>query len=269
MDNKICVIIPAKATSKRVPGKNIKNMAGKPMMAYIIETARQAKGVDRVIVSTESEDVAKVARQYGAEVPFLRPMALTEDQVTTREVLQHAVDALRQQENYKPDYVLLLYPTSPLLKQERIEQAIAIVNERGSDSVFSGCYDKGHYWIEVEGGWERLYPQKQVNSQYQIPLVVENGAIYLTKTEFLKRQYVADKADVVIMEPDENVDVVTVAFSNYLDSAIGKVLDPAINISFLSLLPDMVPQENALDLTREYYSNPFHARKQLNTIYKY
>ena len=204
---KIIAIIPAKGTSTRIPGKNIKNLVGKPMMAYIIETAKQVKGIDRVIISTDSEEVAAIARQCGAEVPFIRPAALTADNVTTREVLAHAVDWLEEHENYVPDYVLLLYPTSPLLKKERVEEAIDLALRREPDSVFSGSYDKGHYWIEVEGGWERFYPIKQVNSQYQIPLVVENGAIYLTKTSFIRRQYVADKADVVIMAPDENIDV--------------------------------------------------------------
>jgi len=151
--------------------------------------------------------VAEVAKKYGAEVPFRRPAELTQDDVTTREVLQYEVDQLLRIQNYIPDYVLLLYPTSPLLKKERIQEAINIALERDSDSVFSGSYDNGHYWIEVEGGWVRLYPQKQVNSQFQVPLVVENGAIYLTKTNFLKKQYVADKADVVIMGLEENIDV--------------------------------------------------------------
>ncbi|MFH0779342.1 MAG: acylneuraminate cytidylyltransferase family protein [Parcubacteria group bacterium] len=204
---KIVAIIPAKGTSKRIPGKNIKNLVGKPMIAYIIETAKQIKGIDRIIVSTDSEDVAAIAKQHGAEVPFIRPAELTGDAVTTREVLAHAVDWLEEHENYAPDYVLLLYPTSPLLKKERVEEAVEMALRRGPDSVISGCYDKGHYWIEVEGGWERFYPIKQVNSQYQIPLFVENGAIYLTKTSFIRRQYVADKTDVVVMEPDENIDV--------------------------------------------------------------
>lgn len=203
----ILCIIPAKGRSTRIPGKNLKDLAGKPMLAYILETAKQAKGVDRVIVSTDSEEVKKVAESYGADVPFIRPDALTADDVTTREVLQHTIDWLEEHEGAVPDYILLLYPTSPLLKRERVEQAIEIALKRDSDSVISGELDKGHYWIEVEGGWERLYPQKQVNSQYQIPLFVENGAIYLTKTAFMRRQYVADKADVVVMEPGENIDV--------------------------------------------------------------
>lgn len=203
----ICAIIPAKGLSKRIPGKNLKDLVGKPMLAYILETAKSIKGIDRVVVSTDSKDVKKVAEQYGAEVPFIRPKELTEDHITTREVLQHALDWFEEHEDYVPDYVLLLYPTSPLLKRKRVEEAVQLAFKRDSDSVVSGCYDKGHYWIEVEGGWVRFYPQKQVNSQYQIPLFVENGAIYLTKSKFMKRQYAADKADVVIMEPGENIDV--------------------------------------------------------------
>lgn len=204
---KICAIIPAKGRSTRIPGKNLKLLAGKPLIAYILETAKGVKGIDRVIVSTDSEEVRDVARRYGAEVPFIRPKELTADEVTTREVLQHTIIWLQDNEEYSPDYVLLLYPTSPLLKRDRIEEAVRIARERDSDSVISGSYDKGHYWVEVEGGWQRLYPQKQGNSQYQVPLVVENGAIYLTKTRFMRRQYVADKADVVIMDPNESIDV--------------------------------------------------------------
>lgn len=210
-DKKILVIIPAKATSKRIPGKNLKMLSGKPMMAYIIETALAVKklnaAIDRVIVSTESLEVKKVAEKYGAEVPFIRPKKLTLDAVTTREVLQHALDALREREGYNPDYVLLLYPTSPLLSVARIKEAVELALKKDSDSVFSATVDKGHYWVEVEGGWNRLYPIKQVNSQYQIPLAKENGAIYLTKSEFISKQYVADKADVVFMEEDESIDV--------------------------------------------------------------
>lgn len=210
-DKKILVIIPAKGVSKRIPGKNIKQLAGKPMISYIIETALSVKKnipqVDRIVVSTDSKEVASCAKKYGAEVLGIRPKKLTQDAVPTRDVLQHTLDLLEDKEGYVPDYVLLLYPTSPLLKGSRIEEAIHIALMRDSDSVISATIDKGHYWIEVEGGWNRLYPIKQVNSQYQIPLAKENGAIYLTRTSFVKRQYVADKADVVFMEEGESIDV--------------------------------------------------------------
>lgn len=203
----ICVIIPAKGRSTRIPGKNLKMLAGKPMLAHILETAKGSKGVDRVIVTTDSEEVKKVAEQYGAEVPFIRPEELTKDDVTSQQVLHHCLQWLEEHEQYVPDYVLLLYATSPLLKRERVEEAIRIAIERDSDSVISGSLDKGYYWVEVEGGWQRLYPRKVANSQWLKPLFVENGAIYLTKSKFLSKQYVADKADVLVMDENENVDV--------------------------------------------------------------
>lgn len=201
----ICVIIPAKAVSKRIPGKNLRDLVGKPMLAYILETAKEAVGIDRVVVTTESDEIQKVAEKYGAEV-LRRPVELTEDSVTTHQVLLHAIGEFEKQ-GYSPDYILLLYPTSPLLKRERIEEAVRVALKEDSDSVVSGTYDKGHYWKQGSGGWIRLYPTELVNSQQQEPLFKENGAIYLTKTSILKGQVVADTIDVLLMEPDENIDV--------------------------------------------------------------
>ena len=203
----VLVIIPVKERSTRLPGKNLKDLCGKPMMAYPIEAAKGARGVSRVVVTTESEKIREIAIAYGADVPFLRPIELTEDAVTSQEVLVHALDELKKIEGYEPDYVLLLYPTSPLLSRERIEQAVALAIEKNADSVISGHYDKGHYWIEAEGAWKRLYPTELVNSQYQKPLFVENGAIYMTRASIVPKQLVADHAQVLLMDPDENVDV--------------------------------------------------------------
>jgi CMP-N-acetylneuraminic acid synthetase len=204
----VLALIPAKNISKRIPGKNLKMLAGKPMLAYILETAKQVKGIDRVVVSTESEEIKNVAEQYGAEVPFLRPLELTQDDTTTQAVVAHALDALEGQ-GYVPDYVLVLYPTSPLLKAERIEGAIKTVRERESDALLSGCLDKGHYWTQrPDGSVERFYPKESKNSQYQVPLVVENGAISITRTGLVRDpQAQIDIADVLIMTPEENIDV--------------------------------------------------------------
>lgn len=203
----VLVVIPVKERSTRLPGKNVKDLCGKPMMAYPILAAKGARGVSRVIVTTESEKIKEMALRYGAEVPFLRPVELTEDAVTSQQVLVHALDELKRREGYEPEYVLLLYPTSPLLSRERIEQAIALAIEKNADSVISGHYDKGHYWVQDDGAWKRLYPVELVNSQYQKPLFVENGAIYMTRSSVLRKQLVADRAQVLLMEPDENVDV--------------------------------------------------------------
>lgn len=207
MDKKIVAIIPARGGSKGIPRKNIKDLAGKPMIAYIIESVKKVPDIERVIITTEDDEIAQVAKKYGAEVPFKRPTELAEDEVATLPVLQHALEYLEKEEKYVPDYVLLVYPTSPLLSSKRIQEAVDICKKRNSDSVVSGIYDKGHYWIEVEGGWERVYPKKLENRQWSKPLFKENGAIYLSKSEVLKKQLVADKADILIMNADENVDV--------------------------------------------------------------
>ncbi|MDO8584841.1 MAG: acylneuraminate cytidylyltransferase family protein [bacterium] len=204
---KIIVVIPARGGSKGVPRKNIKLLAGKPMISYIIASVKKVKGIDRVIVSTEDKEIAEVAKKFGAEVPFIRPMELATDEVATLPVLQHAVKELKRKEGYSPDYVLLVYPTSPLLKTERIQQAVDLALANDADSVVSGTYDKGHFWVEVEGGYERLYPRKLENRQMSKPLFKENGAIYLTRTNILMRQVVADKLLPLIMDNDENVDI--------------------------------------------------------------
>jgi CMP-N,N'-diacetyllegionaminic acid synthase len=205
----VLVVVPAKEHSARFPGKNVKELCGKPMLAYPIEAAKRARGVSRVIVSTESQRIKKIAQEYGAEVPFLRPAELTEDTTTSQEVVVHVLEMLKTTEGYEPDYVLLLYPTSPLLKSTRIEEAIALAIEKNADSVVSGHLDKGHYWQEMPGGeWERLYPRKGLgNSQYEKPLFVENGAIYLTRATILPTQIVADRAEVLLMDESETVDV--------------------------------------------------------------
>ena len=206
-NKKIIAIIPARGGSKGIPRKNIKLLAGKPMIAYIIEAVKKCRGIDRVLVSTEDAEIAEVSKKYGAEVPFLRPQELAEDHVTTLPVLQHVISELKQKENYEADYVLLVYPTSPLLKTERIEQAIQLVLENKADSVISGVMDKGHYWIDDGGAHKRFYPLTVANRQISKPLFKENGAIYLTRTKILEKQVVADTAIPLIMENNENIDI--------------------------------------------------------------
>lgn len=207
MRKKIVAIIPARGGSKSIPRKNIKMLAGKPMIAYIIKSALKVKTIDRVIVSTEDEEIAAVAKKYGAEVPFKRPAKLATDAASTLPVLQHAVQYLKTKEHYHPDYVLLLYPTSPLLSHLRIAEAIDVCLKNKADSVISGSLDWGHYWIQKPGGWVRQYPVNPRNRQQTQPLFKENGAIYLNKTSVLRSQVVAKKVQVLLMNPNENIDV--------------------------------------------------------------
>jgi len=202
-------IIPARGGSKGIPRKNIKELCGKPLITYTIETALRVRELDRVIVSTEDKEIAEVAKKCGAEVPFMRPEELARDETPTLPVLQHAVKYLEEKENYKPDIIVLLYATSPLLKHERVSEAIKLLKARGFDSVLSVVEDRGHYWIKRGEDYERLYPKVLKNRQFTEPLLKENGAIYLCKRDLLMEEntMVGGKIGFLKMQKEESIDI--------------------------------------------------------------
>ena len=202
-------IIPARGGSKGIPRKNIKELCGKPLIAYIIETALRVEELDRVIVSTEDKEIAEVAKKCGAEVPFMRPEELARDETPTLPVLQHAVKYLEEKENYKPDIVVLLYATSPLLKHERVSEGIKMLREGNFNSVLGVVEDRGHYWLETNNGYERLYPKALKNRQFIKPLLKENGAIYICKRDILieKNEIIGGKIGFLVMKRDESIDI--------------------------------------------------------------
>ena len=115
----IVAIIPARGGSKSIPDKNIKDLAGKPLIAHSIERALECKSIDRTIVSTDSKKIAEIAKKYGAEAPFIRPEELASDTTPMLPVLQHAVHHLEENEKYPIDIVILLDPTSPFRRTAR------------------------------------------------------------------------------------------------------------------------------------------------------
>ncbi len=133
---KILAVIQARGGSKGVPGKNIKPLAGKPLIAWTIEETKRSKLLTRTIVSTDDEEIARISRQFGAEVPFLRPAALAQDLSTSLDVMLHALDWLKTNETYIPDVVVLLPPTAPLRRAEDIDTAIVLLlDSPEADSV--------------------------------------------------------------------------------------------------------------------------------------
>lgn len=129
-------IIPARGGSKGIPGKNIKPLAGKPLIAWTIEAAKHSKLLTRVIVSTDDEEIAATAKKYGAEVPFLRPKELAGDTSHDIEFLTHALDFLKEKESYVPDIVLRLPPTSPLRLAEDIDKGVqTLLDDPKADAV--------------------------------------------------------------------------------------------------------------------------------------
>jgi N-acylneuraminate cytidylyltransferase len=132
------VVIPARGGSKRIPRKNIKEFCGRPIIAYSIEAARQAAHVDRVLVSTDDDEIAEIALEFGAEVPFYRPGDLSDDHAATLAVMSHAVSWM--EDNWGlVDKVCCLYPTAPFITSDILDQALSYFAEDADlNFVFSG-----------------------------------------------------------------------------------------------------------------------------------
>lgn len=131
----VLAIVPARGGSKGLPGKNIMELDGHPLIAYSIKAGLDAKLVSRVIVSTDSEEIAAVSRRYGAEVPFLRPNELAGDKSLDIDFWQHALGWLAENENYVPDYVVQLRPTSPIRHPKLVDTCIDRIVSAGADSL--------------------------------------------------------------------------------------------------------------------------------------
>lgn len=157
-------IIPARGGSKRIPRKNIKLFCGKPMLAWPIETAKASSLFDHIIVSTDDDEIAEVARQFGAEAPFRRPAELADDHAVTRVVMIHAIKEVISLYG-KPDYVCCIYPTAPLMDSTNLVEAYDLLVRSGRDFAFSVA----HFASPIQRAL-KLTPQGGVtmfNEQYR------------------------------------------------------------------------------------------------------
>ena len=189
-------IITARGGSKGVPGKNLKLLAGRPLLAYTIDSARACPALDRIILSTEDEAIAAVGRSLGVEVPFIRPAELSRDDTPHLPVIQHAAAWMRDQQGYRPDAVMVLQPTSPLRTAADISAAIALLESSGADSVVSVSEVPTHSHpsrtLRVDAtGHAVLFAtgepvRKRINRRQDLPEAwVMNGAIYACRTATL------------------------------------------------------------------------------------
>ena len=189
-------IITARGGSKGVPGKNLKLLAGRPLLAYTVDSARACLALDRVILSTEDETIAAAGRSLGVEVPFIRPAELSRDDTPHLPVIQHAAAWMRDQQGYRPDAVMVLQPTSPLRTAADISAAIALLESSGADSVVSVSEVPTHSHpsrtLRVDAtGHAVLFAtgepvRKRINRRQDLPDAwVMNGAIYACRTATL------------------------------------------------------------------------------------
>lgn len=139
----VLAVIPARGGSKSIPRKNIRLFAGHPLLAYSVAAARQARTVTRVIVSTDDEQIAAVARRYGAEVPFLRPAELARDDTPDLPAFQHALERLQADEGYRPEIVVQLRPTSPVRPRDCVDRAVELLRAHPQADSVRGVVPSG------------------------------------------------------------------------------------------------------------------------------
>jgi N-acylneuraminate cytidylyltransferase/CMP-N,N'-diacetyllegionaminic acid synthase len=201
---KILALIPARGGSKGLPGKNIRTLFGKPLIAWSIEAGLNSKYVDRVVVTTDDQKIASVAKKYGAEIPFMRPKELANDKSSSIDVVLHALDYLKKQGS-EFDYIILLEPTSPLRETEDVDKSIEmLVNNRSGAVSIVGVskVEAAHPMFDVKinkrgllehymGSFQKYTRRQEIDDLYffegtvyisQVKAFIEKRTFYHEKT---------------------------------------------------------------------------------------
>ena len=209
-------LIPARSGSKGLPRKNIKPLLGKPLIARTIEQALVSKYLNRVVVSTDDKEIAEISIKYGAEVPFVRPKELAEDDAKGIDVVLHAIDWFKEDDKQKKyDLIMLLQPTSPLRTTEDIDKAIELLFLKKAKAIVSVCEVDHHpLWANTlpkDGCMKDFIRQEIMNKNRQeLPKFYRlNGAIYLAYCNYIKEQesFFGEKTFAYIMPRERSIDI--------------------------------------------------------------
>ena len=203
-------IIPARGGSKRLPRKNVLDLCGKPLIAYTIEAALKSKYIDKVIVSSDDEEILNISSNFGADI-IKRPIDLANDTATTFDTIKHTIDNFE-----KYDYIVLLQPTSPLRNEKHIDEAIQLLEEKNADSIISVCeMDHSPLWsntLPKDGNMSNFLKDEILNKRSQDleKYYRLNGAIYICKTEKLlenKGFFLKDNIFAYKMDRESSIDI--------------------------------------------------------------
>jgi len=218
---KVIAIIPARAGSKGVLNKNIKILGGKPLIAHTIEVAKKSNLIDKIVVSTDSSNIAEISIKHGAEVPFLRPKELSSDIALTYDVVKHCIN-FYESKNVIFDIILLLQPTVPFRKVEHINKSIEILKKNKSfNSVVSVVDVDGNHPLRmktIENGFLKNYVEQHEENMIPRALLpkvyIRSGSIYCIRTKNFKNEgsLVSKKCAPLELKPQETINI-----DNYLD----------------------------------------------------
>lgn len=209
-------IIPARGGSRRLPRKNVLNLGDKPLIAWTIEAALGCQFLDEVMVTTEDTEIAEVAKQYGANVPFIRPTVLAKDISTSIDTVKHAIDFYKYEWGKHFDFIVLLQPTSPLRNSQHISEAIELLISKNADAIISVCeVDHSPLWMNTlpaDHSMTGFIRDEIKNTRSQdLPKNYRlNGAIYICRTDLLMKEntfFIADNVFAYIMNNNVSVDI--------------------------------------------------------------
>ncbi|MGB8454207.1 MAG: acylneuraminate cytidylyltransferase family protein [Anaerocolumna sp.] len=212
----IVAIIPARSGSKSVPNKNIRLLAGKPMLAYSIEHAQKSKYINRIILSTDSKEYADIGLKYGAEVPFIRPKEYAQDESLDFDVFYHCLDYLLREENYFPDIVVQLRPTYPIRNIDDIDNMIELlINNSEADSVRSIAPAKElvyKMWVKDEQGFIKPIlndiPEAYNMPRQKLPLIYyQNACIDVIRGNTIWEKHSMTGSCILGYEMNKNYDI--------------------------------------------------------------
>jgi N-acylneuraminate cytidylyltransferase len=212
-------VIPARGGSKSIPRKNIKTFAGYPLIAFSIAAGLAAENISRVIVSTDDEEIAEIARNFGAEVPFLRPEEFSRDETPDLPVFQHALEWLQSNEDYQPQLVVQLRPTSPFRRRLHIDQAVLrLLAKPEADSIRTVCIpfqNPYKMWRILEDGFMQPLVSTEFVEPYNLPRQALPEVFWQTgyvdvvwsKTILGKNSMTGDSILPLVIGPEEWIDI--------------------------------------------------------------
>jgi CMP-N-acetylneuraminic acid synthetase len=219
IETQVLALIPARGGSKSIPRKNIRPFAGHPLIAYSIAAGLAANPVTRLIVSTDDEEIAAISRRYGAETPFIRPAEFSQDQTPDLPVFRHALNWLAEHEDYRPEIIVQLRPTSPFRRVAHIDQAVRILLERPeTDAVRTVCIpfqNPYKMWRLDPSGFMRPLMETGFSEPYNMPRQALPEVYWQTgyvdaaraKTILSKNSMTGDHILPLVIDPSQWIDI--------------------------------------------------------------
>lgn len=237
---KIYSIIPARSGSRGVPKKNIRLLGGYPLIAFSIAAAKLTKSIDRVIVSTESIEIAEIAKKYGAEVPFFRPAELAGDKSTELEFLSHFISWFKQNEKSVPDLIVQLLPTTPLRDPKTIESAVKMIKTTSPGSSLRSAHELAEppqkmFQINKKGYFEGFFSDDPRPDYFNLPRQMfpkayhPNGYVDIMRPNFILKNNRVHGSKILALITEHVTEIDRPEDFEYLEYQIKKTDNPVYN----------------------------------------